>query len=74
MMCGQPSASCSAFTYLACVLRRSLGSGPTWPTQGPQAALNAALNNLALAGLVVIVSAGNDGGLGSTALGMCVPD
>jgi len=52
---------------------RSLGSGPTWPTQGPQATLNAALNNLALAGLVVVVSAGNDGGLGSTSLGMCVP-
>ena len=56
----------------ASVSCRSLGSGPTWPTQGPQATLNVALNNLVAAGLVVVVSAGNDGGLGPTSLGMCV--
>ena len=49
---------------------RSLGGGPTWPTQGPQATLNVALDNLAAAGLLIVVSAGNDGGLDPLSLGM----
>jgi len=59
-------------------LRRSLGSGPTWPTQGPDAVLNDVLANLVYAGLFVAVAAGNAGGTTgfdapSPTLGLCVP-
>ena len=42
---------------------RSLGSGPTYPVQGPDAALNVALDNSAASGIVVAIAAGNSGGL-----------
>ena len=41
---------------------RSLGSGPTFPLDGPDAVLNVALNNLDIAGMVVAVAMGNSGG------------
>ena len=53
---------------------RSLGSGPTWPTSGPDAVINEVLANLVYAGLVVSVSAGNSGGIGGLAqeeTGLC---
>ena len=56
--------------------RRSLGSGPTWPTSGPDAVINEVLANLVYAGLVVSVSAGNSGGISGYAaggLGLCGP-
>ena len=55
---------------------RSLGSGPTWPTLGPDAVINEVLANLVYAGLVVSVSAGNSGGiagLAAGATGLCEP-
>ena len=41
---------------------RSLGSGPTYPKNGDGAVLNVALDNMAKAGLKVVVAAGNEGG------------
>ena len=59
-------------------VRRSLGNPlTTWPLDGPDAALNVALNNLALGGMVVIAAAGNSGGLDISVsppdTGLCVP-
>ncbi len=63
---------------LSHAVRRSLGSGPTWPTQGPDAVLNEVLANLVYAGLFVAVAAGNAGGTAGfdvpqPELGLCVP-
>jgi len=64
-------------TSVARGMCRSLGSGPTWPTEGPDAVINEVLANLVYAGLVVSVSAGNSGGISGYAaggLGLCDPD
>lgn len=40
---------------------RSLGSGATYPLDGTAAQLNVVLNNMAIAGIIVVVAAGNAG-------------
>ena len=45
------------------VTGRSLGNVASWPLSGPGGSFNVVVDNLVKAGIVIVISAGNSGGI-----------